>query len=134
MWLSLEKYTILLINMGCSNNQAGPCIDKKCSWCCDPVKVPVRFPSERIPKNEDGTPMWEKTGGIVIPDNGTEKDLYSIYKCEHLDHVSGECGIYNKRPEICRATSCIEPESKKMLDEQHQEMIQAFSQDLGKKR
>lgn len=36
----------------------GPCLDKKCSWCCDPVKVPKSFPDERIPVNGDGEKIW----------------------------------------------------------------------------
>ncbi len=120
--------------MSCTKGILGPCLEKKCSWCCDPVKVPIHFPQEKIPKNEDGTPMWEKTHPVLIPDNGTERDLYSGYRCQHLDHETGQCDIYDKRPEICKATSCITPKSTKTVDEQHQEMIEAFLNDLGKKK
>ena len=37
-----------------------PCLEKNCSWCCDPVKVASDFPEEKIPHNQKGEKIGKK--------------------------------------------------------------------------
>lgn len=101
----------------------GPCLDKKCSWCCDPVKVSSRFPEEEIPKDKDGNLIWKKRDEIIAPEETWEVQKLKTFDCVKYNKNSGLCEDYDNRPEICKETSCIDENSSKTIDEQHKETI-----------
>ena len=90
----------------------GPCIEKHCSWCCDPVKVPKDFPNDKIPANEKGEKIWIDRNEIIAPEETWEKEKIKTFDCINYNKETGLCDNYEKRPDICRATSCIDESSK----------------------
>lgn len=42
------------------------CLEKNCSYCCDPVKVDHSFPNEKIPKDKQGEPLWKQKEGTLV--------------------------------------------------------------------
>ena len=48
-------------------NKPGPCLEKSCSFCCNPVKVARFFPEKRIPVDKNGKKIWEKREELLIP-------------------------------------------------------------------
>lgn len=42
-----------------------------------------------------------------------------LYECLLFDKITGKCKAYEERPDICRNTSCINPESDESIDKQH---------------
>ena len=99
-------------------HKLGPCTDKNCSWCCDPVKVHQFFPDEKIPVNAKGEKIWKERNELLIPENSETMRLKTL-DCINLDKETGLCKDYENRPEICKDTSCIDPNSKESVDEQH---------------
>lgn len=100
----------------------GPCLEKKCSWCCDPVKVARFFPEEKIPVDQNGEKLWQERPELLVSEKQIEKPFKS-YDCRNLDPETGLCNDYPNRPEICRETSCIDENSSLTVDEQHQRSI-----------
>ncbi|MFA4871816.1 MAG: YkgJ family cysteine cluster protein [Patescibacteria group bacterium] len=98
-----------------------PCLEKNCSWCCDPVKVPRFFPDEKIPINENGQKIWKRRDEIFRSAEHESVRL-DVYDCINFDPKTGRCTDYAGRPEICRQTSCINSESSESIDEQHRKM------------
>jgi len=93
-----------------------PCLDKKYSDCCDPVKVSRFFPEDKVPVNEKGEKLWEYQGLLTsaeIPDGMKLK----AYKCKSFDKETGLCRDYKKRPQICKDTVCDEEKFQKSGDE-----------------
>ncbi|MCX6743558.1 MAG: YkgJ family cysteine cluster protein [Candidatus Parcubacteria bacterium] len=87
------------------------CINKKCSECCDPIKVSRFFSEDKIPINEKGEKIWEYRGLLAsaeVPDGIKLK----AYKCKNFDKETGLCKDYEKRPKICRETICDEENIK----------------------
>lgn len=97
----------------------GPCLEKKCSFCCDPVKVDRFFPEGKIPINENGEKIWKERAEILIPEDEIDATRLVAYDCINLDKTTGRCQDYEKRPLICKKTSCIKQDSKESIDEQH---------------
>lgn len=107
-------------------NKEGPCLDKNCSWCCNPVKIGFNQRvgcSGETPKDKNGKDVWEETGEILIPESHPETVAIKVFKCVNYDKDAGRCKDYENRPDTCRNTSCIDLESKKSIDEQHKKMI-----------
>jgi Fe-S-cluster containining protein len=108
-------------------NKKGPCLDKNCSWCCDPVKI--GFPkgvglNEVLPKKDkNGNDIWEATSEILVPESCPETMMVKIFRCVNYDKDAGQCRDYDNRPDVCRNTSCIDPNSEKSIDEQHKIMV-----------
>lgn len=117
-------------------NKFGPCLEKKCSWCCNPVKVSRFFPEEKVPKDEQGNKLWQRREKeLLISEEHPDTIKLKTYNCEYYDKISGKCLNYEKRPRICRNASCVEPGSKKSVDEQHAQIVnEKFIELSGKKK
>lgn len=98
-----------------------PCLEKKCSECCNPVKVYRLFPKDRIPKDENGKEIWKPIGLAALEGNPDMR--VEAYECENYDKESGLCREYDKRPEICKNTSCLDENSDLPADEQHKKFV-----------
>lgn len=107
-------------------NRPGPCLEKGCAWCCDPVKIGLRKRADpsviKIPKNEKGEEIWKKKDEILVPEKHPETERVHTYDCINFDEKTGLCKDYENRPDICRGTSCIDEKSEKSIDEQHKEL------------
>jgi len=101
----------------------GPCIDKNCSYCCDPVKVSSFFPERLIPKDSTGKVLWKEKGFLTSAGVVDGLKLKS-YECLNFDKKSGLCKDYDNRPDICKNSSCIDENSDKSIDEQHKKMVE----------
>ena len=104
------------------DNNSGPCLEKKCSFCCDPVRVDRFFPEEKIPINKKGERIWKEREEILIPEDEIDRTRLKSYDCMNLDRATGRCRDYEKRPLICRRASCIKQDSEESIDEQHKKM------------
>ena len=107
-------------------NKKGPCLEKKCSWCCDPVKIGFSKRQgfdDSILDKENLRDIWEDTGEILVPEENIDTDRIKTFKCVNYDKESGKCKDYERRPNICRNTSCVDTKSDKSVDEQHGDMI-----------
>lgn len=102
-----------------SKEKFGPCEEKNCSYCCDPVKVPQGFLEEKIPVDKKGEKIWKKIDKLLIPESCPDTDVLKIYKCINYNKKTGKCMDYENRPKICRNTTCIDNNSKESIDEQH---------------
>jgi Fe-S-cluster containining protein len=102
----------------------GPCIEKGCSWCCNPVKVSRHFPDEKIPRDEKGEPIWTKNDELLAPESSPDSVKLKSFKCLRFDEKSGLCLEYEKRPEICRASGCVDEESEDDPELQHRKTVQ----------
>ena len=103
-------------------NNPGPCIEKKCSYCCNPVKVDRFFPEEKIPTNEKGEKIWKQRKGLLAPESQIDRVRLKSYDCTNFDSLTGKCYDYENRPDICKHTSCIDKKSEKSVDEQHKKL------------
>lgn len=101
------------------HDKPGPCLDKKCSWCCDPIKVHRFFPDENIPTNKKGEKIWKERPGLLIPEEHIDTVRLKTFDCVNLDKGTGICKDYEGRPDICKNTSCVDPDSKESVDKQH---------------
>lgn len=103
----------------------GPCLDKKCSWCCDPVRVRKGFPDEKIPKDSTGKPIWEKRDEILVPEDHPDTVRIDTYECRKLNKTTGLCEDYENRPEICRDSGCVDGEETEAdIDRRHKEVTE----------
>ena len=96
----------------------GPCIDKECSECCNPIKVNRFFPADKIPKDKEGTSLWTKKGELLVPDDNPDGQKIETYNCKNYDPETGKCQDYENRPDICKRSGCIDPSSEKSEEEQ----------------
>ena len=104
-------------------NHPGPCLEKNCSYCCDPVKVDRFFPEEKIPTNEKGEKIWKERTELLTPESQIDRVRLKSYDCTNFDHSTGKCTNYENRPNICKHTSCIDKNSKESPEEQHEKLI-----------
>jgi Fe-S-cluster containining protein len=100
-----------------------PCLEKNCSWCCNPVKIVKFFPESKIPINKKGEKIWKKRNEILIPENEIDTVRLEAYDCDNFDNEIGKCKDYENRPEVCKNTSCIKDELEEGVDEQHKKFI-----------
>lgn len=101
-----------------------PCLEKDCSFCCNPVKVKSGFPEDKIPIDENGEKIWNRRDEIYVPETETEKIRLETFDCVKYDKETGKCMVYEKRPDICRQTSCVQEDSEKTVDEQHKRTLE----------
>lgn len=102
-------------------NKEAPCQEKWCSFCCNPVWITWRYTPD-ISRITDAT--WKKIRkyiGIRPSKKHPDTEKIRLYECSLFDTATGLCKEYDKRPNICRNTSCINPMSNKSIDEQHEE-------------
>lgn len=108
-------------------NKPGPCLDKNCSWCCDPVKIGSTkgrgFSDFNKPKDKNGNDIWKDTGETWIPESQPDSVRVMTFNCINHDKENNRCKDYENRPDICRKTSCVEEECDKSIDEQHKELV-----------
>jgi Fe-S-cluster containining protein len=103
-------------------NEWAPCLEKKCSACCNPVKVGRHFDERRIPKDKNGEKIWEKNDYLLVPESHPDTVRLKAYKCRLYDKKTGQCQDYENRPDICKRSSCIDKNSEKTITEQQKEM------------
>lgn len=103
-------------------NNPGPCLEKKCSFCCDPVKVERFFPEDEIPVDENGEKIWKERKEILIPEDEIDITRLKTYDCKKFDKEHSKCSDYEKRPSICKRASCVKQDSEESIDEQHKKM------------
>ncbi|MFH1098613.1 MAG: hypothetical protein V1723_01680 [Candidatus Uhrbacteria bacterium] len=70
-------------------NKLGPCIEKNCSVCCNPVKVNRFFPEDKIPKNKKGEKLWRQREEILIPKDDIDAVKLDSYDCVNYDKEGG---------------------------------------------
>ncbi len=104
-------------------HKEGPCLDKKCSWCCDPIRVKRSFPNDKIPRDKDGKKIWIDREEIQIPESHPDTVKLKTFDCVNLDNETGECKDYQHRPEICKNSGCINEASSESIDQQHKKTI-----------
>ncbi len=101
----------------------GPCLEKNCSHCCDPVKVGRFFSEEDVPINKDGNKIWMGKNELLVSVDVPDGQKLKTYNCVNFDAQTGKCKDYNNRPEICRNTSCVSADSTESIDEQHTKFV-----------
>lgn len=108
-------------------NVLWPCQEKQCWRCCDPVKIPFRRGASLfgfdIPKDKEWNPIRIPLHEIRAPENNIDTVRLAIFQCLFYDKESKLCTSYEKRPDICRNTSCIDTCSRKSIEDQHKEII-----------
>lgn len=95
----------------------GPCLDKNCSQCCNPVKMKRFMPPELVPKDKDGNDLWKKKEELLVPTDNPE-DKLETYDCKNFDSETGKCLDYENRPDICKRSGCVDPDSTESESEQ----------------
>ncbi len=105
------------------NNKFGPCLEKNCSWCCNPVKVARFFPEDKIPTDKNGEKIWQKRKELLIPEDQIDTARLETYDCVNFNKETGRCRDYENRPEICKNTSCIDEKSNESIDKQYKKFI-----------
>lgn len=60
---------------------------------------------------------------IRAPDKCIDTIRIQVYRCLLYDPKTGLCKNYERRPKICRNTSCIDPDSNESIDDQHKKLI-----------
>jgi len=75
------------------------------------VKVHRFFPNEKVPKDENGNPIWIKNNELLASENHPDSARLQSYKCLKFDEKSGRCLEYEKRPDICRTSGCVDENS-----------------------
>ena len=95
-----------------------PCIEEKCWWCCDPVKVHVWT---KIPKSKTWEDLRELLDEIWIPKKHPDTVKLLTYKCNLYDTLTKLCNDYENRPEICKNTSCISTNSNNEEKKQYED-------------
>ncbi|MCX5839728.1 MAG: YkgJ family cysteine cluster protein [Deltaproteobacteria bacterium] len=103
-----------------------PCIDKNCSFCCDPVKLFRFSPDDKIPTNKNGDKIWKERDEIYIPKDFIDKVKLNTYDCIYFDKINKKCLQYEKRPLICRKVSCVDENSLETIDEQYRKIISSI--------
>ena len=87
-------------------DKSGPCKEKNCWRCCDPVKVTKWT---EVPKDENGF-IRAKRDEMRIPEKHPDSIRLEIYDCLRYDGNKKHCLNYENRPSICRNTTCINDE------------------------
>lgn len=96
---------------------------KKCSRCCNPVKIPFSKNCGIGDIPDELKKIWIDTGEILIPESHPDSIRIKTFECMHYDKESGLCRDYDNRPDICKHTSCVDPESSKPSDQQYEEFV-----------
>lgn len=104
-----------------SKEKFGPCIEKKCSFCCNPVKTDRFFPDEKIPKDKNDKPIWEDEG-LAVKTECVDGEKFKVFKCKKFNKETGLCDDYENRPDICKESSCINEKSNKSQEDQYKKM------------
>ena len=89
-------------------NIHGPCIEKDCSSCCNPVKISSRdiLNGRILSKKSDGTGLWIKRNEVLVTESRPESKI-NTFDCVNFDKISGRCLDYDNRPNKCKSSSCL---------------------------
>jgi len=98
--------------------RTGPCLEKNCSECCDPVKTKRFMPPEMMPKDKDGNDLWSKRKELLVPADNPDGEKIETYDCKNLDPKTGKCLDYENRPDICKKSGCVDPDSPESQETQ----------------
>jgi Fe-S-cluster containining protein len=105
----------------------GPCLEKGCSWCCDPVKIKYRkgYDTSTIPPmlDKNGNEIWQPLDAVWAPEADIDTTRVKTFNCVNYDKGSGKCTDYENRPDICRNTSCVDEDSEEPIKKQHKDFI-----------
>ncbi len=112
-------------------NKHGPCKDKKCSFCCNPIAINHRaviaLGEDNLPKDKDGNPLFTNKKEFLFSKDNPDTEKFQTFECKNFDKDTGLCKDYENRPDLCRNTSCIDSNQKeKSEDEQHEDFINKF--------
>jgi len=105
-----------------SFNNPGPCIEKKCSVCCNPVKVHRFFSEDKIPVNKNKEKIWKKREELLMPEEEIDITKLETYDCMNFDKSTGRCLDYDNRPKICRRVSCVDKNSTESINDQYKKL------------
>lgn len=103
-------------------NKHGPCLDKKCGRCCDPVRVYTKS-GGNLPKDKKGKTIFVSRGEIVAPEKYIDTVRLATYDCVNFDKEKNICLDHENRPDMCRNTSCVSNEDED-ADTQHKRMVE----------
>lgn len=112
-------------------NRHGPCKDKNCSFCCDPVAIShqtiINLGENKLPKDKKGDPLFINLKKFIYLKNESERSKLQTFECKNFDKETGLCKDYENRPNICRNTSCVNSNEKiKTEEDQYNEFKNKF--------
>ena len=106
------------------NEKFGPCLEKNCSWCCDPVKVEqTRAVEVDSTTDKTGKKIFSRRSEIYLPEKHMEYVKLATFDCANLDKSTGECADHENRPDMCKVTSCINEDSADSVDAQFEKTV-----------
>ncbi len=105
-----------------SPNKHGPCLDKNCGHCCDPIRVDMRNRGE-LPKDKNGKDIFVERNEILAPETHIETMRLKTFDCINFDTVTKKCLDHESRPDLCRNASCVS-DPKGNIDEQHKKTVE----------
>lgn len=98
----------------------GPCVEKKCGFCCDPVRVDIKNKGEP-PRDKKGNEIFISRNEILVPYSRPDTDKVKTFDCKNFDPITKKCLDYENRPDMCRTATCItDPNGN--IDEQHRKV------------
>lgn len=103
------------------------CLEKNCSWCCNPVKKQRKKGVEtvfKIPKDKHGEDLWIKTGEEWAPLETIDTERVDIYECKKFNKETGLCEDYENRPDECKNTNCVNKNKELSPEEQRNQLIE----------
>ena len=103
-------------------NKHGPCLDKNCGFCCDPVRVSAKAQGQP-PTDKKGKVIFRDRYEVFAPLNRIDTERIKTYDCVNFDSVTKKCFDHENRPDLCRNSSCITDTSAD-IDEQHAKTIE----------
>lgn len=99
-----------------AQNKHGPCEDKNCGYCCDPVRIDTRNIGQP-PTDKLGRVIFTPRNEILRPRSSPETAV-KTFDCKNFDPSTKKCLDHENRPDLCRNSTCItDPEGD--IDEQH---------------
>ncbi len=108
-------------------NKNAPCLEKGCSFCCNPVAIDERqiknIGEENLPADKNGDSLFSSRKEILYSKKNPDSTKFMTFNCKNFDSNTGLCRDYENRPDLCRNTSCINVDSVKSVDEQRKDFI-----------
>lgn len=101
-------FCVVLLYICHMEEKFGPCLEKKCSWCCNPVKMDRSFSNSDIPLNKKGDKIWIEREGLLVAEENIDGRKLKAFDCINYNPETGLCNDYKNRPEVCKNTTCIQ--------------------------
>lgn len=70
--------------------------------CCRSFPLPLGVTKERLQADPRSFEDGEMVADMLVPLGREEVDGHPLYTCKHLDYVTGDCTVYDRRPAMCR--------------------------------